>query len=95
MYPAHITVTSKGVVREVVYALQATGFYPAPRADIKPGDVLTQDEKIQIGLQPEPEGYVPPVTEKPVQVMISETFTPDPSPPPPPVHPAQPASPTA
>lgn len=56
----YITVDQNHVVKEVVAANIAAGFLLSPRSDIQPGDVLTDDEKIIMGLIAAPEGYVPP-----------------------------------
>lgn len=38
------------IVRELVDAEVAAGFFHAPRPDIQVGDSLTEDEKVQLGL---------------------------------------------
>lgn len=78
MFRKFISVDAEGVVRDVVEAVIANGFYIAPRDDIRPGDVLTTDEKIMIGMESAPEGYVapepPPIPPMPVigEVLVGE-----------------------
>lgn len=49
----YITVDQNKVVKEVIVANIAAGFLLSPRSDIQPGDVLTLDEQINLGLADE------------------------------------------
>lgn len=51
----YITIDQNFLVKEVVHANIAVGFYLAPRSDIQQGDTLTEDEKVMMGLVAAPE----------------------------------------
>ena len=64
-----ITINENFAVTEVVVANVATGFFTAPREDIKVGDVLTEYEKMLLALIPWDDNLVP-----------AEPVAPDPDP---------------
>lgn len=55
----YITINNEFEVLEVVEAIIATGFLPAPRDDIKVGDILSEYEKMLLGLIPFDASLVP------------------------------------
>ena len=65
----YITINENFVVKEVVVAEVASGFLTAPRQDIKVGDILTDYEKMLLGLIAWDNSLVP-----------AEPVTPDPDP---------------